>query len=174
MGHVKIIWSVSDCCMFVRSGWNDHLSNSETLCHPILPCLFSSCALSILTTLDRDPVTDLLKRDWLQERSGFCFPSHPLPSLCLAVFSIALPPSFAVTASRLSPSNFVSHFFPPVFIFSSVESNLKMPSYVFYIYKYQTWKQDEAQRSKIYSFKLFYCGFRCAHVTSSSTSIFGR
>lgn len=53
----------------------------------LLPYLFSSFALSILTTLDQDPVTDPPKRDWLQERREFCLPSL----FCVSQFSSSAP-----------------------------------------------------------------------------------
>lgn len=82
------------------------ITNPGTLTHNETPAtsfpsrLFLSSALSILTTLDQDPVTDPPKRDWLQERGEFCLPSRS-PSLSFLGF---LPPSSLSLLARLSLS----------------------------------------------------------------------
>lgn len=82
------------------------ITNPGTLTHTETPAtsfpsrLFLSSALSILTTLDQDPVTDPPKRDWLQERGEFCLPSRS-PSLSFLGF---LPPSSLSLSARLSLS----------------------------------------------------------------------
>lgn len=89
--HVAIVWGRKDICMCDWDGWNDYLSSvynhkpqthTVTLANSFFPNLFPSFALSILATLDQDPVTDPPKRDWLQERREFCLPSF----LRLSVF----------------------------------------------------------------------------------------
>lgn len=92
---MEIVWAIKDNCKCVWAGWNDlfssvynhkphtHTHSHWDPCPPLLPHLFSSSALSILTTLDQDPVTDPPKRDWLQERRSFCL---PFP-FCVSQFS---------------------------------------------------------------------------------------
>lgn len=115
-----------------------------------LPTCSPSSALSILTTLDQDPVTDPPKRDWLQERREFCLPS---PFLCLSVFSKFFSLAVTIFSFRLSRA------LPPVFIFSTVELNLEWKKTLLRVLHPQTpallssgWilkKQEAAQRVQI-------------------------
>lgn len=128
---------------------------------------FPSCALSIRTTLDRDPVADPPKGDWWRERSEFCF---AVP-FCVSQFSSSLSYLPALSFPFCLPPPF--YFLCPVFISSSVESYLRAtvgctytdtrllpPGWIF--------KAREAQRSKLDSLESFYCGLRRAHATAPS------
>lgn len=139
-----------------------------------LPTCSPSSALSILTTLDQDPVTDPPKRDWLQERREFCLPS---PFLCLSVFEVFLPRCHHLLFSFISRSSPRLYF-----LHCRVEFGRKKKTLLRVLHP-QTpallssgWilkKQEAAQRSKLDSLELFYCGFRPARVTSPSPSSFG-
>lgn len=99
-------WSLHVCLEWLEifficlQSQTTHTHAHRDPCHFFFPSrLFLSAALSILTTLDQDPVTDPPKRDWLQERGEFCLPSR---SLSLSFLGFLPPSVLSLSAPALS------------------------------------------------------------------------